>query len=106
MTSSKIAKVDLENICRMDVTEFQSLGFLQEVNRLFFHPRGLALEVVKGVDGEIEGLGGIWDYREDPEGIIFNDGTIDQTKVVRVEDERLKHIEARVELFGSEIQKS
>jgi len=29
----------------IDIKEFQELGFLQEANRQFFHPHGLALEV-------------------------------------------------------------
>ena len=62
-------------IKRMNLNEFQKEGYLQEVNRLFFHPLGLALEVVVNNDGEIESLGGIWDYRADPEGMLFPDLT-------------------------------
>ncbi len=53
----------------MDVAEFRQLGLLQEVNRLFFHPRGLALEVL--IDGDGERFGTIWDCRDDAEGVIF-----------------------------------
>lgn len=56
----------------MSIEEFRSVGFLQEANRLFFHPRGLALEVVIDDDGCAH-LSGIWDSREDPEGIVFAD---------------------------------
>ena len=56
---------------RMDLTEFRNEGYLQEVNRQFFHPLGLALEVVMEEDGTISRLGGIWDYRDDPEGMFF-----------------------------------
>ena len=31
---------------RMSVKEFRERGFLQELNRLFLHPLGLALEVI------------------------------------------------------------
>ena len=41
-------------------------GYLQEVNRGFFHPLGLALELDME-DGSLK----VWDYREDPEGIRF-----------------------------------
>lgn len=56
----------------MDIKEFREIGLLQEINRLVLHPIGLALEVEIFEDGT-ERLGGIWDYREDPEGIIFDD---------------------------------
>jgi len=60
----------MTDIKKMDIKEFQEKGFLQEVNRLFFHPLGLALEVIID-DDESYRLGGIWDYREDPEGIFY-----------------------------------
>ena len=62
-------------IKRMDIREFRELGYLQEANRRFFHPLGLALEVVTSdpEDGDQSWrLGGIWEYREDPEGITFS----------------------------------
>ena len=43
-----------------------SEGYLQEANRQFFHPLGMALEV-NPQTGEIK----VWDYRDDPEGINF-----------------------------------
>lgn len=55
---------------RMDISEFRSLGYLQELNRCFLHPLGLALEVVVEDDGT-ERFGGIWDYRDDPEGMRY-----------------------------------
>jgi hypothetical protein len=96
------AKED-EPINYMDIKEFRELGFLQEVNRLFFHPLGLALEVVVEEDGD-EHLGGIWDYRDDPEGIIFLGGAIDESKAVRVIEERARHAPARMKMFGQVIQ--
>ncbi len=71
-----------QEITKIDIKEFRKLGFLQEVNRLFFHPRGLALEV-KIDDNGNESLGGVWDYRDDPEGMIFG-GEINQEKVENV----------------------
>lgn len=58
-------------INRMNIKEFRELGYLQEINRTFLHPLGLALEIVKNEDG-CEELGGIWDFREDEEGIYFD----------------------------------
>lgn len=54
----------------MDIAEFRSGGYLQEVNRRFLHPLGLALEVTVDDDGR-ERLSGVWDYREDPDGIRY-----------------------------------
>lgn len=55
----------------MNIKEFRESGYLQEANRRFFHPLGLALEIVQQEDGT-ETLGGIWDYREDKEGILYD----------------------------------
>lgn len=42
----------------MDAAEFRRLGFLQEANRLFFHPHGLALSVrIIETDREPEEIG-------------------------------------------------
>ncbi len=58
----------------MEIKEFVEKGFLQEVNRQFFHPLGLALavEVIETVHGTCM-LSGIWDCRNDPEGMVFAD---------------------------------
>ena len=64
---------DFDTISYMDIKKFREEGYLQELNRQFLHPLGLALEVSQHADGS-ESLGGIWDYREDPEGIIFDKG--------------------------------
>lgn len=53
----------------MNVEEFVDGGFLQEVNRQFFHPLGLALSV--GLERGKYVFKGIWDSREDPEGMVF-----------------------------------
>ena len=58
------------DVKKMDIKEFYKKGFLQECNRQFFHPLGLALEVELDDDGNAT-LDGIWDNREDPEGIFF-----------------------------------
>lgn len=118
------------DIKRIDIAEFREFGYLQEVNRRFFHPLGLALEVViedcpecdgtgtwteqtspeeaghgsctrcNGV-GKLETLGGVWDSRDDPEGYIFaGEGMIDQDKIDRVQAEWNRHGDAREKLFG------
>jgi hypothetical protein len=60
-----------EDIKRIDIKDFRELGYLQELNRRFLHPLGLAIEVIVNEDGT-ERLGGIWDYRTDLEGIQFD----------------------------------
>lgn len=61
----------MSKIKRIDIKEFREMGLLAELNRTFLHPLGLALEVVVDDDG-IEKLGGIWDYRDDSEGILYS----------------------------------
>lgn len=91
-----------DGVKRMDIAEFRDLGFLQEANRLFFHPHGLALEVIREEDGT-ERLGGVWDYRDDPEGIVFSDG-VDRDKWQAVANEYERHREARLRLMSGAIQ--
>lgn len=90
---------------RMPIEDFRKLGFLQEANRQFFHPLGLALEVVVGEDGE-QRLGGIWDYRGEDQGIVFEDLTDadSHAKAVVVALERLRRAGLRVRMFGDVVQ--
>jgi hypothetical protein len=95
-----------DTIKRIDITEFRERGYLQEANRLFFHPLGLALEITQDEDGS-EHLSGVWDYREDPEGITFggpDDYGLDVAKAEAVEGDRLEHVGARLALFGQSVQ--
>jgi hypothetical protein len=61
----------MANQKRMTPKEFRELGYLQELNRQFLHPLGLALEMVIDTDTGAEAFGQVWDYRDDPEGITF-----------------------------------
>jgi hypothetical protein len=74
-------------INRIDIKEFRERGYLQEVNRQFFHPLGLALEIVSE-DG-IEKLGGIWDYRDDEEGIYYDIKNSDNGRIERFKNNEL-----------------
>ena len=58
------------NIEEISIEEFRKQGYLQELNRRFLHPLGLALEVGIGADGK-EKFTKIWDYRKDKDGIVF-----------------------------------
>lgn len=47
-------------------------GLLFDINRNILHPLGLALEVTTEEDGKPGFISGIWDYREDEEGMRFS----------------------------------
>lgn len=98
-------------------------GYLQEVNRQFLHPLGLALELTP--DGSsVEDLDvsqavdlltsrgymvtRCWDYRDDPEGIVFGDSTLARPETRRKAANVLKECIARrgdrVALVGAWVQ--
>jgi hypothetical protein len=52
-------------------------GLLFEINRRVLHPLGLALEISLDDETGESRIGGIWDYREDPEGITFEKKTFE-----------------------------
>jgi hypothetical protein len=91
------------DVKRMDVKEFREFGYLHEINRLLLHPLGLALEVVIEEDGS-ERLGGIWDYRDDPEGICYDPNLVSAEKAKRVSDAGDERIKARINALGYWIQ--
>ena len=98
--------MDAQGVYRyMPVEEFTNKGYLQELNRRFLHPLGLALEVVR-VDDSWQ-LGGIQDCREDPEGMMFDPEVLNadaRSKAQFVLDELLSRKEAREKLFHGPIQ--
>lgn len=74
----------------IDLDEFQELGYLQEVNRLFFHPLGLALALALDFNDEGKRVFyGILDGRKDMEGFVFDEFT---------EEERVKAKCLRLEM--------
>jgi len=94
-TLESISIPDL-GIKRMDLDEFIMMGFLHEANRQFFHPLGLALEVLHDENGRAVALGGIWDYRDDPEGMFFGEDNLNADKARRVDQLRLSKVDTRV----------
>lgn len=76
----------------IDIKEFREAGYLQEVNREFLHPLGLAIEVRIDDDGT-ETLSGVWDYRDDPEGILFADAPVEElhTSIALLRAEKRRH---------------
>lgn len=63
----------------LSLDDFVDSGLLQEVNRQFFHPRGLALEVSPG-DSPTRFVARVWDERSDPDGMRYADGVINPSK--------------------------
>lgn len=91
---------------KMTPKEFQEFGFLQEANRQFFHPLGLALAV--DVGGELDEEGyfkvQVWDGREDPEGWFFLPEEIDLEKIHRVENLRASKRAERIRVASGVMQ--
>ena len=81
----------------IDLKEFIDMGLLLEVNRVFFHPIGLALEIDIVDDGS-HFVGGIWDYREDDEGMLFN--KLDKEKMDRARRFICRQIARRFKKLG------
>ena len=85
----------------MPVAEFRRLGYLQELNRNYLHPLGIALSVSIDENGD-ETFDEIWDYRTDPEGLIYADDLLDEEALERADyvtmkfnelaSNRLKHL--------------
>ena len=97
-----------QKIKRIDIKEFRKIGYLQELNRQFLHPLGLALEIaVNKLTGE-EKLNGIRDYRDDPEGIIFSEKEVRSVvfgkKIERIKKLQIKKAKSRKKKLGYIIQ--
>ena len=95
---------------RINIKEFRELGYLQEVNRRFLHPLGLALEVVQDEEGN-ETLGGVIDYREDPLGVYFDIKNSEPVRIQKfkenkdfVDKEYLKRESERIKKFKNKIE--
>lgn len=89
----------MNEIKRMTTKEFREQGYLQELNRRFLHPLGLALEVKLNEDGS-ESFGEVWDSREDPEGMMFGPGMIDFEKARRIHEEGEAKYAVRYARYG------
>lgn len=86
----------------MNAEDFRNEGFLQEVNRQFFHPLGLALalDVESGIDDEGYLRVQVWDERGDPEGWFFSKGEIDSRKAFNVKSLRTSKSQLRNRLLN------
>ncbi len=88
-----------DDVKRMDIKEFREMGLLAEVNRVFFHPLGLALEICVDDDGT-ENLGGIWDYRDDPEGVLYGKDYFPAEKIKKAQEFIKQKHEQRQKALG------
>lgn len=92
----------------MSATEFREEGYLQELNRCFLHPLGLALATTIDHEAGTEVFGPVYDCRSDPEGIIFDDEVVGseefQEKHGKVLGEIVRCSERRAEALGFTVQ--
>jgi hypothetical protein len=97
----------MTEVKRIDIKEFRELGYLFEANRQFFHPLGLALEINIDDKGN-ETLSGVWDYRDDPEGMLYDDKLMSsdaaKTKFEFVNTQFEEKAKYRLEKFGFDVQ--
>lgn len=91
----------VQGINTISVKEFREKGYLQELNRQFLHPLGLALSVE--VEDDTESFGPIWDYRIDPEGLRFDEELLDEeffARAKRIGLEMARAVEIRMARLG------
>lgn len=96
----------LNDMKLMPINDFRRLGYLQEVNRRFLHPLGLALIAGNDEEGNWS-ITGVWDSREDSEGIYFGLNDTTESRLERfqlnkefIDSELNKRIKAREEKLG------
>lgn len=90
----------------MSLEEFWKGGYLQELNRQFLHPLGLALEATVDLEGNIS-LSGVWDYRHDEEGMVYPEDVgfgPSPAHVEKIAAEQAEKAAVRMERFGWIIQ--
>lgn len=97
----------MSEVKTIDIKEFRELGYLQEINRQFLHPLGLALSISIDEDGN-EQLATVWDYRDDEEGMLFHDDVINtqafKDKVTYVRAQWDEKAENRKRIHGFIVQ--
>lgn len=89
----------------MSVEEFQRLGYLQELNRVFLHRLGLALSVRVDRNNRAYLFGPVYDNRDNSEGFIFESFTEGEIlRGRRIEHELMERGQARIDGLGFVIQ--
>jgi|SRR5260370_5562871 len=84
--------------------EFQQRGYLQEVNRCFLHPLGLAMGVKLHDDDPSKDEYQVLDARDDPEGFVFGDEVDLAPNAFAVQVEQEARAKARVAKLGFIVQ--
>jgi hypothetical protein len=89
-----------------NLTAFRDDGYLQELNRRFLHPLGLALALeVDPETSEPNGRIKVWDGRDDPEGYVFVGWTAgDRERGARIDEDLQRRLKIREERLGFGIQ--
>lgn len=83
--------------------EFIEMGYLQEANRQFFHPLGLALAVSTGsLDDPVNIT--VLDSRTDPEGIYFDEADDLSSKANHIAEIATRRLTPRSKALGYWIQ--
>ena len=98
-------------IKKMNIREFREKGYLQELNRTFLHPLGLALEVSIDENTDEEYISGVWDYREDEDGIYYDLKNSSNERILRfqqnanfIQSEAKKRGNERIKNLGSIVE--
>jgi len=97
-------------MANVNIKEFVEKGYLQEVNRNFFHPLGMAITVTILDNGDFK-LVGIQDNRDKKEGMIFDLENSDQKRIdifnkkkKFIEEDMAERIKARKQKYGFGIE--
>lgn len=99
-----------EALPRLSPRELKDTGLLQEVNRRFLHPLGLALTIAYDEDGDIDDAElFIQDARSDPEGFYFADEGPEEARRMLANAERfgatqVERHKTRLERLGYVVQ--
>lgn len=86
---------ELYNKSYIDIKEFREKGYLQELNRLFLHKLGLALEV--GSNGNEDIILGIIDIRNEGSFFDINDSSKERIKSFKDKETFIKSEFKRIE---------
>jgi len=108
----EVLDADNPTVEHMDLVEFREKGYLQEANRRFFHPLGLALEIVLSGDERKGYFLRVQDFRNNPEGVCYNIKNSNQERKERfrknkeyINKQFKKYSKPRLKLIGSVIEK-
>lgn len=90
----------------LSTDEVRRLGLVQEINRRFLHPLGymLIVAVYPPGSGKTDGLFGIIDFTDDPDGVAFDEGVIHPGVAQLIDQEWEKRLQPRQKALGHMVQ--